>query len=369
MWGIIGLVNTSYSSFIRKMDVNSENIDSNFHILALSGGGYKGLYTASIIARTEEMIGRCFGGHFDLICGTSIGGIIALALATREISAQRIVDFLQEVGPKLFTPVCRPKRTLFSPSSWIDPKIYDWTGFTINRGVRSAKHGNLELKEALQSIFENRTISDMKTRTLIPTANWTKGAPQFFKTPHHQNFKLDANRSLVDIAMATSAAPIYLPNYEFENQVFVDGGLVGNAPGVFGVHEAETSIEYANGKVLRLLSIGALSSKVTADQNQTLDKGLLEWKSNLFDLMMACQERTSHYMLTQKMGERYHMVDEIMSADQDRSVALDKADASARDTLLGLAGVSFQSFVSDKSFEYFTGHSAPDLGFKNSMGN
>ncbi len=347
------------------MDTNNQNSDSEFQILALSGGGYKGLYTASIIARIEEMSSRGFGDHFDLICGTSVGGILALALATRDISAKRIVNLLQEVGPKLFTPINRPKRVISSPSSWIDPNIYDLSGFTINRGLRSAKHGNSELKKALQSVFEDRKISDLKTRVLIPTANWTKGAPQFFKTPHHENFKLDANRLIVDIAMATSAAPIYLPNYEFESQVFVDGGLVGNAPGFFGVHEAENSIKYAEGKDLRLLSIGALSSKVTADQSQTLDKGLLEWKSNLFDFMMACQERTTHYMLTQKMGERYLIVDEIMSAEQDKVVALDKADEPACKTLLGLSGVSFQKIISSGSFNKFIAYSAPDVDFKN----
>ncbi len=69
--------------------------DEQFHILALSGGGYKGLYTSRFIEQVEGRTGIPFGSHFDLICGTSIGGILALALATRDISAATVVEVLK----------------------------------------------------------------------------------------------------------------------------------------------------------------------------------------------------------------------------------------------------------------------------------
>lgn len=343
-----------------------------FHILALSGGGYKGLYTAEIIALIEERTGKPFGSHFNLICGTSIGGILALALASREISARTVVEKLMAVGPEVFRPVELPKQRIAKPTAMAkkeaDKRIYELSGFTIDRGVIAAKHDSAPLKVVLQEIFEDRKIEDLKTRVLVPTVNWTKGGPQFFKTPHHPRFTLDGKRALVDVAMATSAAPIYLPNYEFEHQVYVDGGLVGNAPGIFGVHEAEHSVdEEVDRGDIYLLSIGALSSRITANQSETLNKGLAQWNSRIFDLMMACQEQTANFMLEQKMGDRYCMIDSYTSADQDKVVALDKAGDAATSTLLGLAKTTFQEEIAKESrLGVYLRHQAPELNFKSS---
>lgn len=340
----------------------------SFHILALSGGGYKGLYTAQIIAQIENHTNKSFGSHFDLICGTSVGGIIALALATREISAKTVVETLKSVGPQIFLRVEMPERKLAGlkqmAKTEINRKVYKKSGFTFDRGIMAAKHDNSQLKEALVDIFDNRKIEDLKTRVLIPTANWTKGAPQFFKTPHNPKFTMDGARSLVDVAMATSAAPIYLPNYEFEHQVYVDGGIVGNAPGIFGVHEAEHAIVDASDKKLFLLSIGALSSKTTANQSKSQNKGLLQWSSRIFDFMMACQEQTAHFMMQQKMDERYHMIDRLTSEDQDKIVALDKADDAATSTLLGLANITFQEEIAKPELNIYLNHDSPDLNFR-----
>lgn len=330
-----------------------------FHILALSGGGYKGLYTADFIAKVEAHTSKPFGSHFDLICGTSIGGILALALATREISADMLVKLLLETGGDLFSPISSP-----SMPNFIDRSIFRRTGFTLKRGIKSSKHSSEVLKKALVGLFGELKIKDLKTRVLIPTANWSKGGPQFFKTPHNlEKFVLDKDRLLVDVAMATSAAPIYLPNYRFENQIYVDGGIVGNAPGYFGVHEAEHSIPGAQDLEHKLLSIGALSSKVTADQNLRLDKGILQWKEGLFDFMMACQEQTVNFMLEQKMKERYYMIDVTPGPDQDKNVALDKADNAATETLQALAGVSFQREISQPELKRYLVHDAPNLDF------
>lgn len=349
------------------MQSNGRTIKSAFNILALSGGGYKGLYTAKIIAQIEENTGKPFGSHFDLICGTSIGGIIALALATRKISAEEVVVALKKAGPDIFKPVEEPKYKFAgmkeNGKSYLDKKIYQNSGFTLKRGVTAAKHNNKALKEILESLFGDRKIGDLKTRVLIPTANWTKGGPQFFKTPHNPKLTLDKKHSLVDVAMATSAAPIYLPNYEFENQIYVDGGIVGNAPGIFGVHEAEHFISEASDKELHLLCIGALSSKITANQSESLDKGLVQWNSRIFDLMMACQEQTANFMMKQKMGDHYHMIDEPTSAEQDKVVALDKANDAATNTLLGLAKITFQKEISEKPLSDFIKQQAPDLNF------
>lgn len=331
-----------------------------FHILALSGGGYKGLFTAEIINLIEERTGKPFGVHFDLICGTSVGGILALALATREIHAKEIVDTLVEEGPSIF-PHYPPKIWKFP--AWLVHRIL---GFRPYRGLYAAKHNNRALKQALEKVFGNRRIGDLKTRVLIPTANWTKGEPQFFKTPHNPKFDTDPKRKLVDVAMATSAAPIYLPNYRFEHQVYVDGGLVGNAPGIFGVHEAEHAIEISRDICPHLLSIGALSSKTTADQRKRLDKGLLAWKGDLFDFMMACQEQVAGHMLRQKLKGHYFMIDHTTTKNEVDVVGLDNAEKAATDTLRGLAHVKVQDVFNNPSLQRHLRRTTPDQVFSQS---
>lgn len=331
------------------------NQQDSFHILALSGGGYKGLFTAQIVHLIEEKTGQPFGSHFDLICGTSIGGILALALATREIAASVLVEMLQQHGAEVFTPM-RPHRLNF-PARWLMKR----TGLRWNRGLTAPKHDNAALKERLGAIFEDRRIGDLKSRVLITAANWSKGGPQFFKTPHSDGLFNDARQRLVDVAMATSAAPVYLPNYEFDQHTFVDGGLVGNAPAIFGVHEAEHFIPEAIRSQLQVLAIGTLSKKVTADPSKSLDKGLLAWGSGLFDFMMACQEQVTHHMLCHKLGDGYQKIDENPSEEQSRHLQLDNAEEPATKALLALARTVFQSEF--HRIEPYTEHYAPDQAF------
>ena len=70
---------------------------NEFLTLSLSGGGYKGLYSAHVLARLEEDLNCRIAQKFDLLAGTSIGGIIALALAL-EIPAKDIEQLFLQKG-------------------------------------------------------------------------------------------------------------------------------------------------------------------------------------------------------------------------------------------------------------------------------
>ena len=82
-----------------------------YHVLALSGGGYRGLYTATVLSELEAVLGRPIASHFDLICGTSAGGMLALGLAA-DIPAVELKALFEENGNRIFG--CRsPLRRLF----------------------------------------------------------------------------------------------------------------------------------------------------------------------------------------------------------------------------------------------------------------
>ena len=190
-----------------------------YHVLALSGGGYRGLYTATVLAELEVALGRPIASHFDLICGTSAGGMLALGLAA-EIPAIELKALFEERGSRIFGRRSLLRRLL---------------GFWL-----TAKHDSAGLREVLNERFQGTTIGELKHRVLVPAVNYSTGRGQFFKTPHHPSFELDHRMKVVDIALATAAAPVYFPLARNDRGVFADGGLVGNAPGLFGLHEVKT---------------------------------------------------------------------------------------------------------------------------------
>jgi len=311
-------------------------MNSRFNILALSGGGFRGLFTASVLSclenRTEKPIAQCF----DLICGTSMGGILAMALAL-EKPAQRLMSLIEQYGPKIF-----PRR----------------------KGLLSclfkSKYSNEQLERlVVDELFGQSTLADSFHRLLIPTINYSTGKPQFFKTPHHETLQTDHKRKMSDVAMATSAAPVFFPIYQpaDPSSCYVDGGLVGNAPGLFGVHEAQ----YFCGQALEnihLLSIGTMGGEFRLDTRKTLNRGIIGWGEKLFSLTVSAQEKTTDFMLRHQLGERYHLIDELPTSEQEKNIGLDIANKASIQTLKSMGEESAKHFIAKQEAADFFSHSA-----------
>ncbi|WP_353057071.1 patatin-like phospholipase family protein [Microbulbifer sp. VAAF005] len=108
------------------------------------------------------MLGRPIASHFDLICGTSAGGMLALGLAS-EIPAGDLKALFEDEGSRIFGNRSTIRRLL---------------GFWLR-----AKHDSQGLREVLTERFQAATIGDLKHRVLVPAVNYTTGRGQFFKTP------------------------------------------------------------------------------------------------------------------------------------------------------------------------------------------
>ncbi|EGH25740.1 patatin, partial [Pseudomonas amygdali pv. mori str. 301020] len=194
--------------------------------------------------------------HFDLICGTSAGGLLALGLAS-EIPASELKVLFEKQGKEIFASRDFKRKGL---------------GFW-----KKAKHSNAGLRAVLERRFGTTTIGELKHRVLIPSVNYTTGKGQFFKTPHHPTFERDYQMTLVDVALATSAAPVYFPSVRNDRGVFVDGGLVGNAPGLFGLHEIRTFLAPDRNARVRVLAIGTMTVGATVSGGRDLDQGVMGW--------------------------------------------------------------------------------------------
>jgi hypothetical protein len=308
------------------------------HILALSGGGYRGLYAATILAELELAMGRPIASHFDLICGTSAGGLLALGLAA-EIPAVELKALFEKQGSRIFG-----KRSLLR-------RVF---GFWL-----AAKHNSRGLHGVLTERFGDMTIGDLKHRVLVPAVNYTTGRGQFFKTPHHPTFEFDHRMRLVDVALATSAAPVYFPLARNERGVFADGGLVGNAPGLFGLHEVNTFLAPKKDVRVRVLSIGTMTIGATLRGSAGLDRGFGKWRGSLFDLVISAQESSVDYMLRQTLGDDYFQIDDKATPDQSLDVkALDRVTAGSTNTLRDRGMHAAQRTLGDPKFQPFRAHRA-----------
>lgn len=194
-----------------------------FRILSIDGGGTRGVYPAALLAQIEAMTNRRIVDHFDLIAGTSTGGLLALALAA-EVPAATLLEFYLTRGPQIFPP---PPTSRVARAWWL-----------IQRRSRALFHRE-PLERALEDVLGNRRMCELKTRVVIPTFDVACGEIRLIKTPHHPNIKRDGDRRLVDVALATSAAPLVLPGFTSDtSERLIDGGVWANTPVSVAVNEA-----------------------------------------------------------------------------------------------------------------------------------
>jgi len=289
-----------------------------FQILSLSGGGYRGLHVARILEIVEGKVGHPVARHFDLIGGTSIGGIIALALAL-EIPAKVIRQTLEDVGPNLFPklpPDFAEVRRLFDcPGIWskLVHAVRNRHALTAEQAsTRTAWYDPAPLAAVLAApeFFGDKKIADLLHPAIVPAVNYSTGLPKFFKTDHHQTFTFDRELFVKDVALGTSAAPVYFPAHKVGDSRIVDGGLIANDPTQVAVHEAMMFFgirpplfgDDPTGKDdLRVLSIGTLAPKHFADAKRPLNLGLLDWGIGAFELAASAQEAMSAFMVDTHM--------------------------------------------------------------------
>lgn len=331
--------------------------DRPFKILSIDGGGIKGLYSASVLANFEDEFKSLTSDHFDLICGTSTGGLIALALS-QKIPAIDICNFYKEHGGKIF-----PNRSRwFKWLEYFETKVFKGKYF-FGQTFWHGKYESNYLKKVLIELFQEKTIGDSNNLLCIPSYCVTEARPYIFKYDH-SNLRRDNKTAYVDVALATSAAPTYFPVHTIsnhDNKQFVDGGVWANNPTLIGLIEA---LKYFVGEgkeydSIQILSISSLSPSNGKPTGWRSNRSFIGWRSDLFDLPMNGQsEFTEYFMRT--ISELNHVPVEylrvpsaIVSKEQLPLVDLDNASSNALDLLSGKGndvGLEFRQHEKVKSF-------------------
>lgn len=239
-------------------------------VLSIDGGGIKGVFAASFLAEIEDHLNEPLVDHFDLIAGTSTGGIIALGLGMG-LSAREILSFYENYGPVIFSK---------SP-------------FKLLRWLWAAKHDKAPFEKALTEVFQSRLLGESKTRLIIPSLNLETGIVHIFKTAHHDRFVSDYKDRVVDVALATAAAPTYFPTHGLVRGIpLIDGGMWANNPMGPAAVEAIGLLKWQKDGV-RLLSIGCTESPLETYDRSARGLGLNYWARRLMTVMMAAQSSSS----------------------------------------------------------------------------
>lgn len=301
------------------------SVDQPFQALALTGGGFRGLFAAQALQCMEEHIDHPIGRHFDISCGTSIGGIVALAVAF-EVPMKKVVDVFSDLGATIFPPHTPPEGKL---------RI----GWDLVKHRNKPRYSSAPLREAIASIFpEDAILGDALHPVAIPAVNVTEGRPQVFKTRHKPEWHRDLKLKAVDVALATSAAPTFFELAEVSGSLYSDGGLFANAPDLIAFHEAEHYFGLAADAV-RILSIGTTTKSYSISFNAGREFGVADWmqEARLFSVMISAQQQFVDQLMAHRLGDRYLRLDKEPSQEQASDLGLDIATPVAIRTLKALA--------------------------------
>ncbi|CAN6372386.1 unnamed protein product [Urochloa humidicola] len=209
-------------------------------VLSIDGGGIRGLIPATILARLEALLQEKDGpdariaDYFDVIAGTSTGGLIASMLAAPGkdnrplFSAKGITEFYHKNGPKIF------------------PQKRDWSWIPIVGKVKNLwdtvsdcpKYDGKFLRQEINSLLEDTKVADTLSNIVVTAFDVSRLQPVLFNSFQAQR-EPHKNARLADVCIATTAAPTYLPAHGFRTTTtagagidyeLVDGGVAANNP-------------------------------------------------------------------------------------------------------------------------------------------
>jgi hypothetical protein len=289
-------------------------------LLALSGGGYRGLFSAIVLEQLEAFAGKPLARCFDLIADTSVGGLLACAIAV-EVPVRRVRETLEEHAGAIFPKVRGKKPRQFAGT------LYD------SDALRKAI--TLTLGEHAQT-----RLIDIAKPLLLPTVSWVTGKTLLL-TSYGIAGSLASPLKLVDAALATSAAPTYFPPHKIQGDVLLDGGLTANAPDIAALSCAQR--RWANGlESTYMLSVGTAGASAAGMAGDVPQSGLAWMLDKIIPLIMEAQAHLAAEQCAMLLDQRCLRLNPVPGAGHAALNALDVIDVSMTQTLQALGHSTFQ---------------------------
>lgn len=288
-----------------------------FRILSLAGGGLRGAYAIGLLAELEKQLERPIGEYFDLIAGTSTGSITACALCYG-MKASEIEDFYNKYSEQIFKP-----REAYSPKSFYRPVYGLIKSLLAKRSTNldhffQSRYCPFSLNDALEMGFGDTRLADVRiSRLLVPTVNLTDGKTRVFRTPHLPRDSDTKEWRVVDVIVASAAAPTYFPHKEMpDGKAYVDGGLWAIDPGFAALSEAVRITDQCQRSQDRefkiqdvwMLSLGTGQSTYSLSPPDA-DAGMLFWSQHVAEVMSISQVQGTQLPLQFVLEDRYKQID------------------------------------------------------------
>lgn len=282
-----------------------------FYILALDGGGTRGIYAAQVLAKIEEAFGVQARECFDLIAGTSTGAIIAGAAAAG-IQLDEVAELFERNSARVF------RKSLFRCPLF------------------QSKYGSEPLAQLVRSTVPKVTLGEIGTPLLITSSDVSTGGVHVFKSRYLEDlgepYVRDGGVLLSDAILASCSAPAYFDPAHVDNYLLADGGLWANNPSIIALVEAMSKFGQPIEQV-RILSVGTGHSARFYGSNRFW--GLLTgWgRQKLVSYVLGLQSQASTSMSKLLLGDRYFRLDpKIETGDLDDTDHLDNLKSlAARD--------------------------------------
>lgn len=256
-------------------------------ILSIDGGGIRGIIPAIVLAELENQTGKPIAKMFDLIAGTSTGGILALGLTKPneqgepQYRATDLIELYEKEGPKIFQA--------------------DWLHRAMSLGnLTGPKYPAEDIEEVLQNYFQDATLDQALTPVLITAYEIERRLSWFFKS-RHAKLRSERNFKMWEVARATSAAPTYFPPVKIvaesgnDYYSFVDGGVFANNPGLCAYVEAQKM--FPQESEILLVSLGTGFSITRLQYEEAKDWGLAEWAQPVLNVVFDGIDDTVDYQL------------------------------------------------------------------------
>lgn len=229
----------------------TSNTPKTVKILSLDGGGMKGYFSATFLKRfcqDANINGNELYKAFDLMAGTSIGGIQALGLSYGK-SPDDMMQLLATQGPKIF-----------NSGSSLPLSAYKFSVIMGLPTFPSSFYQQVPLKNALTSVFgPTLKLSDLPGNVIVSSWNSHQDQSTFFSNINNlEPFLTGSDQTAVDVGLATSAAPLYFPTASVSGQTMIDGGVCVNNPVAVAYSVAKKM--YPSCTRFYILSVGAGSA-------------------------------------------------------------------------------------------------------------
>ena len=305
-------------------------------ILSIDGGGIRGIIPAMVLAEIEERTGVPTADNFDLIAGTSTGGILALGLSrpddegNPQFTAADLANIYRERGEEIFNHDQREGndlealvaaiRNLLAFIEWVPgvgDRIKPIREFLPHlEGLTDERYSNEGLRRVLGDQFGDATLGNARTMTMVTTYDMQSRRPIFLKSWNPR----DVAVQMSDAALATSAAPTFFEPVQLtigeQARTLIDGGIFVNTPTVSAYAEAigifPDEIDFF------VLSLGTGESTQQLDYQDAVNWGKLEWLPELLECMFDGMSDATDYQMERLLGENYIRLQEDLNPGNER---------------------------------------------------